>query len=269
MVDPGPGGLPDPAVAPDAYDEEYYRHGCAGADEWHTSEGEQVAALYPGMLQLARLRPGEVVVDVGAGRGELVALAAEGGAAQAIGFDYSEAAVALAARTIERRGVGDRARVELVDARRLPLEDGCADLVTLLDVVEHMTPPELDATLGEAFRVLRPGGRVFIHTMPNRHLYDVAYRVHRGVMRLLGRRWPADPRLPYERAMHVNEQTVGGLRRTVRRAGFTSVRVVRGRWVHADFVPSPRQRRLYHAAARVPGLDTFVLADMFATGIRP
>ena len=269
MGDPAHGPLPAPAVAPDAYDEDYYRHGCAGAAEWHESEGEQVAALYPGMLQLARFRPGEVLVDVGAGRGELVALAAEAGAAEAIGFDYSDAAVALAARTIERRGVGDRARVELVDARRLPLADGTADLVTLLDVVEHMTPDELDATLAESLRVLRPGGRLFVHTLPNRHLYDVTYRAHRAVMRLLGKHWPADPRLPYERAMHVNEQTVGSLRRSVRGAGFDQVRVVRGRWVHADFVPSERQRRLYHAAARVPGLDALVRADIFATGIRP
>jgi cyclopropane fatty-acyl-phospholipid synthase-like methyltransferase len=38
----------------------------------------------------------------------------------------------------------------------------------MLDVVEHLTPTELDRTLAQARRILAPGGRLYIHTFPNR-----------------------------------------------------------------------------------------------------
>jgi SAM-dependent methyltransferase len=51
------------------------------------------------------------------------------------------------------------------DATELPVPDGCADAVTLLDVVEHISHPE--RVLAEARRVLRPGG-VIVVSVPHR-----------------------------------------------------------------------------------------------------
>src|SRR5262245_45635238 len=90
MDDPAAAGahepLPEPVVPPDIYDEDYYRHRCAGYDEWNESEGANVAPLYSGVLHLARFRPGELLVDIGTGRGELLAVAVEQGADRAIGI---------------------------------------------------------------------------------------------------------------------------------------------------------------------------------------
>lgn len=122
--------------------------------------------------------------------------------------------------------------------------------------------------LAEARRLLRPGGRVFVHTMPNRLLYDVTYRLHRGIMNTFGSRWPTDPRSDFEHAMHINEQSLGGLRAALSDAEFRRVRVTLGRWVFTEFLPDARHARLYHWAARVPGLRRIVLADMFGTGWR-
>ena len=204
----GSEGLSAPAVAPDEYDTEYYLTWCAGFEEWGESEGAEYAAIYPGSLQRAGLREGEVLVDIGTGRGEMLAAAVERGAGRAIGIEYSADAVELAERTIAQRDVSERAEVILADARRLPVDDDFADLVTLLDVVEHLTPEELDGALREALRVLRPGGRVMIHTMPSRTFYEVTYRIHRLLRPSRWRRWPKDPRVELERTMHVNEQTV-------------------------------------------------------------
>jgi len=149
----------------------------------------------------------------------------------------------------------------------VPLPDGTADLVTLLDVVEHLAPAELDAALAEAHRLLRPGGRVLVHTMPNRAVYEVTYRVLRSTLGR-GKAWPADPRNEWEHAMHVNEQTVGSLRRAMRGAGLRDVRVEVGQWVYTDFVDDPRAKRAYAAMCRVPGLRRIAAGNLWGEARR-
>lgn len=253
-------------MPPGVYDEEYFLHACAGHEEWRESGGSAWHGMYPGALHVAGFQPGETLVDIGTGRGELLAVAAEQGAARAIGVEYSDAAVRLALRTIERRRVGDRAQVIKADARAVPLDDGIADLVTMLDVVEHLTADELATALSEARRLLRPGGRLLIHTLPNRTIYDVTYRVQRLVWPPRWRAWPRDPRNEHERLMHVGEQTVGSLRRALKRAGFPAPKVWVGGIVYDGFVPPGRARTTYHRLAarrltrRLGGADIWAIA---------
>lgn len=264
-----PDELTPPTVSPDVYTEDYFRRVCGHADIWDTSGGRDVGGIYPAMLARAGFVAGETLVDIGTGRGELVALATEAGAARAIGIEYSSAAVELARHTFAAHGLADRAEVILADARSIPLEDSIADVVTLLDVVEHLSPSELDRTLAEAYRLLRPGGRVHIHTFPTSTLYNVTYRCQRLSRPSRWWRWPADPRLAVERLMHVNEQNVGGLRRSLRRARFSAVQVEAGEWVFTDFVPDERGRRLYHRLARHALTRPLGAANLFASALRP
>lgn len=257
-----------PLVPPSEYDETYYREWCAGHEAWTGSEGAEIDPLYPGSLARAGLTPGEVVVDLGTGRGELLAAAVAQGAARAHGIEYSPAAVRLAERTLAAHGIEDRADVRLADARAVPLPDATASLVTLLDVVEHLSPPELAAALSEAHRLLAPGGRVFVHTLPSRTLYEVTYRLQRLARPGRRARWPRDPRVELERRMHVNEQTVGSLRRALLSAGFSDVSVEPGEWIHAAFVPDPRARALYHRLAAHRLTRRFGAADLWATARR-
>lgn len=244
-------GLPPPAVPPGVYDEGYYRTACGGFEAF---EADGVDPLYPGMLAIAGLQAGEVVVDIGTGRGELLRVALQRGAARAIGIEYSADALELA-----RSSGGE---LLLADARAVPLEDGLADLVTLLDVAEHLAPPELDRTLAEAHRLLKPGGRLLVHTFPTRTYYEVTYRALR-----LGRRsWPRDPRNHWEHAMHVNEQTLRGLRRSLR--AFDEVRVWPGPMTHTGVLPSERARRLVERGAKVPLIRRLCAADLFALARR-
>jgi SAM-dependent methyltransferase len=266
---PDPAALPPPVVPPDAYDEDYYLSACLGHEEWARSQGAEAAGIYAGVLEIAGLAAGEVVVDLGTGRGELPAIAAQRGAARAVGVEYSPAAVALARRTIEAQGASARAEVVAADVRAVPLPDGMADLVTLVDVVEHLAPTEVAAALAEALRLLRPGGRLLAHTMPNRTIYAVTYRLQRLARPRRRARWPADPRNDHERRLHVNEQTVGALRGALRRAGFEAVRVRPGRWVHEQFVPDPGARALYHRLAAHRLTARLGAADLWASARRP
>jgi ubiquinone/menaquinone biosynthesis C-methylase UbiE len=257
-----------PVVSPEEYDENYYLTACAGHAEWVGSEGAGQAGIYPGVIQRSNLEAGMTVLDVGAGRGELVALAAEQGASWAIGVEYSPAAVQLAAQTVQRRGVTDRACVVLADARMLPLPSACADRVFMLDVIEHLAPAELERALAEAHRVLKPGGRLIGHTFPTRTIYDVTYRLMRAAARLRGDGWPPDPRNDYEHRMHVNEQTLSSLRRALRTAGFHQPVVRHGQWLHTDFVPSDRGRAAYRWLARHRLTKPLAVADLWVDTVR-
>lgn len=261
--------LPAPVVPSDTYDDHYFRKVCLGASEWSESDGRRAAGVYPGFLKRAELRGGEVVVDFGTGRGELLAVAIEEGASRAVGFEYAAAAVQLARRTLDAHGVGDAASVFMADARAIPLRGDVADLVTMIDVVEHLAPDELALTLREAFRVLRPGGRIVIHTTPSRTIYETTYRLLRSSRARWRRTWPADPRNDYERAMHVNEQTVTSLGRTLRHAGFRPARATLGLQVYTQHVPDARAKRVYHLLAKVPLLARLGVADIWARGVKP
>lgn len=257
--------IPDPAVPADVYDETYYREWCAGYETWVASGGREVAGIYPGFLTRAGLRPGEVVVDIGTGRGELLAVAVEMGAAHAYGLEYSKDAVAMARTTLAAHGVEDRAEVLLADARSASLSEGIADLVCYVDVVEHLTPDELQASLLQSRRMLRPGGRVVAHTFPSKLIYDVTYRWLRT---LPGhRRWPADPRIDHERVMHVNEQTPAALRDAFTRAGFEA-EVALGNWVYTDFVPSRLGRGVFKGLAKLGPLAKYGIGDLWAFGTK-
>jgi ubiquinone/menaquinone biosynthesis C-methylase UbiE len=267
MTDGAP--VPDPEVDPETYDREYYTHGCMGAEEWTESDGKSFSGLYAGALKMAALREGERILDIGCGRGDLVQTALQMGATQAVGIDYAPAAIELARETLRVAGNPEGGRIELADARRIPVDDDRFELATLLDVVEHLTPEELARTLGEAHRALAPGGRIFIHTMPNAVIYTVTYRLLRHARPGRAKRWPVDPRNDSERAMHVNEQTLRSLRGALRSAGFERLDVRLGEWIYTDFLPAQEGARVYRALARTPGLRQLGIGDLFATGYKP
>lgn len=92
-------------------------------------------------------RPGAAILDVGCGTGWLAEHFAD-----YTGIDGSPEAVAAAREKGREILLGD------VD-ERLPFEDARFEGVILKDLLEHVADPV--AVVGEAFRVLGPGGRVF------------------------------------------------------------------------------------------------------------
>ncbi|HET9730354.1 MAG TPA: class I SAM-dependent methyltransferase, partial [Acidimicrobiia bacterium] len=61
-------------------------------------------------------------------------------------------------------------RVAQADVAALPLADGFASVVCLLDVIEHLTDPQ--PALAEARRVLAPGGRLIVTVPAHRWLWS-------------------------------------------------------------------------------------------------
>ena len=107
---------------------------------------------------LARLEPGEVVLDLGSGGGIDVILSARrvGPTGKAYGLDMTDEMLALAEENKRRSGL---ANVEFLkgEIEHIPLPDNSVDVVISNCVIN--LSGDKDRVLREAFRVLKPGGR--------------------------------------------------------------------------------------------------------------
>ncbi|MGH2802516.1 MAG: methyltransferase domain-containing protein [Thermoleophilaceae bacterium] len=112
-------------------------------------------------FDLADLRAGESVVDLGSGSGMDVFVAATqvGALGRVVGVDFTSAQLAKARRLAAEGGF---AQVELREGRieRLPIDDASAGCVISNGVIN--LSPEKERVFAEAARVLRPGGRLAI-----------------------------------------------------------------------------------------------------------
>lgn len=257
----------------------------AGPDyrDFVDSGGARLRPRLARSLDLAKITPGVRLLDLGCGRGEVTAHAALRGA-HVVAVDYSADCVRLtreAVRLLNEAQQADQVQalpwVVQADATALPFPNRSFDRVTMLDVVEHLHPWQLDATLREVRRILQPEGYAVIHTVPNRWALTIGY----PLLRLVRPSLPADPRTDYEHDVHVNEQDVLGLARTLRRAGLRSrvwlenLTLDQARWqerseAFADvrgasygFFRRPLVRRLARLALRTP-LKLIACNDIYA-----
>jgi ubiquinone/menaquinone biosynthesis C-methylase UbiE len=261
---------PQPSIPPEEYTPEYYQS-CEGYSEFHASQGRRLPERLRIPLDAARIRAGMRVVDIGCGRGEILVHAALAGAVT-WGLDYARAAVEIARRTLNEtlpEIAHGAAGVQQSTALALPFPGDSIDRVFMLDVVEHLAPAELRAALGEVFRILKPGGRLVIHTMPNLWYYRHGYAWYRRVQGLRGHSLPADPRQRWKYIhTHVNEQTPLSLYQSVRSAGFqTSI------WLQNTQAFDRETSRLVRFAmtflVSVYPFRLWFCNDIFALAVRP
>ena len=111
----------------------------------------------------ATIRPSDVVVDFGCGGGIDVVLAAHkvGPQGRVVGIDGAPQMIERAKQAVAEAGLQDRNiefRTAYLDKTQLP--DGFADVVISNCVINLC--PDKDAVYEEAFRILRPNGRIAI-----------------------------------------------------------------------------------------------------------
>jgi SAM-dependent methyltransferase len=133
---------------------------------------------------------GAKLLDIGCNWGRWCMAASRNGF-QAVGIDPSLAAVQAAYRV--SRQLGDAPEFVTGDARSLPFPDGSFDVVYSYSVLQHFSKEDARASVAEAARVVRRGGRVLIQ-MANllgvRQLYNQARDTIRGEQNLFRvRRW--------------------------------------------------------------------------------
>ena len=138
------------------------------------------------VLELARVHPGEDVLEVATGTGvQLVRLAGANRGGRTVGVEISEGMLAQTRRRLEHAGLDGDVEVIQGSALELPLADESFDLIVNGFMLDLLPRDDIPRALAEFKRVLRPGGRLVLSNMTKgerrRHrIWDWAYE--RGVV---------------------------------------------------------------------------------------
>lgn len=217
---------PPNSVPPEVYDRDYLL----------STKLEGYEAFLEGRLSPIKARQFEMLaldstvsmLEIGFGRGEFLRHCAAR-CHRATGIDYSADAVAIGRQTLAAVA---NAEVRQADCRALPFADDAFDRVYSGDVIEHLSYADGALMLREAWRVLRPGGFLLIHTAPNalfmRYVWPLA-RVALGLIDRAGVR-RLDEHFAVGRRVHVHEYSLASLRRLAGECGLHAAEA----WIDPD-----------------------------------
>lgn len=203
------------------YDDEWIKHtwGWDTPEFFIQTQGRNLRPRVRSCLDLAELKPGMRVLDIGCGRGEIVLHCGRLGI-DAYGVDYSKQALEIANKARSTHSPGEQSRMHFIldDVKNLEFSESF-DRIFLLDIVEHLHDWELMEVIDVCKSLIKPSGVLIIHTLPNKWLYDITYR---RLIRLFMPWLPADPRSDKEKSIHINEMTITHLGQLLQKSGLRS-----------------------------------------------
>jgi len=133
-------------------------------------------------LNIAEVRDGDLVLEVGFGTGEaLVELARKVGGGKVYGLDISPKALEKARALLARNSLLSKVQLNLGDARRLPYDNDFFDVLFSSYVLDLLESEHIPIVLSEFKRVMKPGGKVVLVNMSRYRedygtTYDILYK---------------------------------------------------------------------------------------------
>ena len=135
----------------------------APAAQKYEDEGKKIVPYVPTpqevverMLELAQVKKGDVVYDLGSGDGRIVVTAAKKYGVKAIGFEIDPERIKESQENIKKAGVGHLVEIRQQDIRTVDLSQASVLTMYLLPEVNLMIRPNI-------WKQMKPGSRVVSH----------------------------------------------------------------------------------------------------------
>ena len=131
------------------------------------------------LAKYARVKPGDNILDVCTGTGDVaIRFAQADDAGEIVGIDLSEEMLQIARWKTKRKAPGEKIKLLRVDALKLPFRDNCFDIVSIgfgLRNIGHYKKG-----ISEMVRILRGGGRLVIleFSPPRGSLFGTCYGLY-------------------------------------------------------------------------------------------
>ncbi|MDP4530310.1 bifunctional demethylmenaquinone methyltransferase/2-methoxy-6-polyprenyl-1,4-benzoquinol methylase UbiE [Alkalimonas delamerensis] len=178
-------------------------------------------------LDCSAVRPGQKVLDLAGGTGDLTALFSKrvGPSGKVVLADINASMLAVGRDKLRDQGLVDNIEYVQANAEALPFADNSFDIITIAFGLRNVT--NKDAALASMFRVLKPGGRLLVleFSKPQSELLNKAYDFYSfNLLPKMGQLVAGDADsyqyLAESIRMHPDQQT---LQQMMEQAGFAEV----------------------------------------------
>jgi 2-polyprenyl-3-methyl-5-hydroxy-6-metoxy-1,4-benzoquinol methylase len=241
------------------YDSNYYLHVNDGWSEF--GDGKLSVRMVTAINEAGIDFKGKKVLDIGCGRGELCDFLSKKGA-ECVGIDYSSSAIKIA-----KSNFGKKSVFKKMDCTKMDFQKKSFDAVFMMDIVEHLTPEQLEKTISLVYSFLKPGGFLMLHTMPNAFLAKPFYLV----CKITGTKRGVNEKV------HINEQTIFSLKKLLgkfeNRFFFAHQK---NYFKYTSFYASHKKLIrplvdvfLVHDFSKIPFLNIFLASEIFSISKKP